>query len=96
MKDPVIYVCNHEPCPNNKKQKLYCNSCLIKGGHVHFPADLIIDKLNGLESKWSQLVDALTKLQEQAVIGYEKYKPLINYLEEEMLLVPPQEGSAPH
>jgi hypothetical protein len=52
--------------------------------------------LNGLESKWSELRDALTKLQEEAVIGYEKYKPLINYLEEEMLLVPPQEGSAPH
>jgi hypothetical protein len=87
-----VFHCAHEACPPGKKGQAYCTSCCEVGKHP-FPHKKIIRFLNEyVWDCWTDLNTSLTELSKKATAEYQKYKQLIIYFEQELLLRPIQPG----
>ncbi len=88
----IVFHCAHEACPPEKKGQPYCTSCCEVGKHP-FPHKKIIRFLNEyVWDRWTALNTSLTELLKKATAEYQKYKQLIIYFEQELLLRPIQPG----
>jgi hypothetical protein len=74
-----MYLCSDMQCPNREIQPFYCQMCLYEK-HKHMPL-LIGIEIDKQATEWNtireNLVAAFPILKEK----YEKYKPVITYLE---------------
>jgi hypothetical protein len=87
-----VFHCTHDACPPEKKGQPYCLSCCEVGKHP-FPHNKIIRFLNEyVWDRWTDLKLSLTELSNQGTAEYQKYKQLIIYFEQELLLKPIQPG----
>ena len=56
-----------------------------EGKHIHFPAQEIIQVVEGLDVEWARIKETYDKTVEKAKISYDKVKSLIRYFEQQVI-----------
>jgi len=93
--DKVAYICTDTKCKNNTSQLLYCQNCFDIGKHPHFPQVQIHKVVKEMDEKWVSLREDSVKVDKSAKQKYNDLKPLITYLEQEMIEVPVSQMQQP-
>jgi hypothetical protein len=85
--EKISFICLHPHCPAFESHKLYCMPCLQNGIHQHpdhkhkDAAEFAIES----NKNWTAFKEFLDQLQHDSMENLKKFKPLINYLEEESI-----------
>jgi len=60
----ALYICTSTACANHKQQ-VFCNKCLLKGLHTHFPVVTIHDATANIEENWKSVTQNVTATYNQ-------------------------------
>lgn len=77
----VIYFCDVNGCPANRRQQAYCQRCMEKGKHSHFPLKYILDVLKDEEALWTTITEKTNRITFATQPKYQRLRALILYIE---------------
>ena len=94
-REKIAYICLEKTCQAYKTHRLYCQKCLTEGVHHHFKHTDAGEFASTSEARWTTFKESVDKVLNNALKSYEAVKPLIKYLESEIIeaRVLPQEFS---
>ena len=78
--EPVVYICNEKSCPSYA-HKYYCQSCMEKGKHDHFPIKEISEEILAVAETYEKVRDLAGGLYKGVLSQITPYKNLLELME---------------